>query len=336
LLNLSQTYVEPNTAAQKPSRSLPRWLKIGFTVGLLALLAWQVRWADLAEALRNAHFEGFLAAAFLWIPNQWLQYMRWSLIARRSSRDVPRTDIRASYWLGHTLGFVTPGRIGAYGRGLFLKTVPVREATALTVLERLYSALSVNGIGLIALGLLPLLGWHASWADWGATISGALIMAGSSLLGLGMMPGLLTRRLLPWLRRQNRGVRLAESLESIANVSAPSSLLYLLLAITSLAVSLVQFILLLNALGVTVPLLAGMLAVQLNFFLKGNLPLTLGSLGVGEWTALICLRGLGVPDAQAVAASLILFAVNVAVPALIGMRYYQRVLTVHHDWGKRG
>jgi uncharacterized protein (TIRG00374 family) len=315
--------------------SLPKWSKIALTIAVLLLLSWQVRWSEIFKVLTGASGLGILAAVALWYPNQALQYYRWKFIAKRASIVPDTQDVYAAYWLGHTLGFITPGRIGSYGRGLFLKNVSVGEATALTVLERSYSAITVNGFGLIALAVLPSLGWNAAWADWGQGVSVVIFGIGLIVLLTGVFPGTIAALIARIVGERSWGKGIAKSLDGIKRIPVGSSLLYLGLATASLVVSLVQFILVLGALGASVPILAGMLAVHLNFFLKGNIPLTLGNLGVGEWTALLCLRGLGVPDAQAVAASLILFGLNVAIPALIGMKYFRRVFTIHHHWKRR-
>lgn len=328
-----------NTTTQpldkKSSWTVPRWLKIAATLGVLLLLSWQIRWSDVLEVLSTANAIGVFAAVILWIPNQWLQYARWKFIAQRASTLPILSDVRESYWLGHTLGFVTPGRIGSYGRGLFLRNIPLGEATALTVLERSYSAITVNGLGLISLSILPSLGWHAAWAEWGRGVSIILFMVGSLVLLAGVFPGQIASMISRIVGQRSWGRCIAKSLDALCNIPLRSSLLYLSLAGTSLLVSLVQFLLILNALGITIPIIAGLLAIHLNFFLKGNIPLTLGNLGVGEWTALLCLRGLGVPDAMAVTASLMLFSLNVAVPALIGVKFIKRIFTIHNGWSSR-
>lgn len=333
----SQTTVNSSSVAlgQNKPWAMPRWAKIALTIGVLLLLSWQVRWSEVLAVVTGASAIGLFAAVLLWFPNQGLQYLRWSFIARRASVRPEGRDVHASYWLGHTLGFITPGRVGAYGRGLFLHNVPVGEATALTVLERSYSAITVNGFGMIALAILPQLGWQVEWASWGTGVSVALLGLGSMLLLTGVFPSQIARLLSSFTASKSWGRGISKSLNAISGIPYGSSLLNLSLASGSLVVSLVQFVLVLGALGIDVPLLAGLLAVHLNFFLKGNIPLTLGNLGVGEWTALLCLRGLGVPDTQAVAASLILFSLNVAIPALIGARYIRRLFTIHHDWKQR-
>lgn len=333
----SQTLTDSTTIALENRRTInvSRWVKIGVTIGVLLLLGWQVRWKDLFGVVLDIKGLGAITAVALWIPNQWLQYMRWNLIARSASHIPTTTDIREGYWLGHTLGFITPGRIGVYGRGLFLKTVPIGEATALTVLERSYSAITVNGFGLIALALLPGLGWHAAWANWSTNVSAIMLVIGIVVLSAGVFPGQIARAIATFTANRSYAKGISNALGTVSKVPIGSSILYLCLATASLLVSLTQFLLLLSALGITIPIVAGLLAIHLNFFLKGNIPLTIGNLGVGEWTALLCLRGLGVPDTQAVAASLLLYSMNVAVPALIGVRFIRRVFNIHHEWSSR-
>ncbi|MCB9357208.1 MAG: flippase-like domain-containing protein [Calditrichaeota bacterium] len=316
-------------------RHVAFFLKVSLSLALLYLLYRRLDWKGISNGLSFVGGRELLAVILLWIPNQYLQYLRWKLLAKRAGENVLESDIRASYWLGHTLGFITPGRVGAYGRGLFLTNVPLGKASVLTVAERLYSAITVNGFGLIALGILPYLGWKTEWLFWSGGVSILLSLLGTLLLCVGLVPGRIAKLIRGVLQIRVRAAGLVTSLEAAQGIQTRSAALYLFLAIASLLVSLLQFILMLGALGVEVPLLAGLLAVHLNFFLKGNIPLTLGSLGVGEWTAMLCLRGLGVPDSQAIAASLLLFALNVALPAAIGLIHVKRIFALPRQWRSR-
>jgi uncharacterized membrane protein YbhN (UPF0104 family) len=77
--------------------------------------------------------------------------------------------------------------------------------------------------------------------------------------------------------------------------------------------------------GTPLPWFAGTLAALLTLFLKGMLPITMGSLGIGEWSAMICFQGLGVPGPDAVATSLIVFSMNVLIPSLIGAPFLSQL-----------
>ncbi len=329
---VTEIAVAANPTITEQRSLLPRIIKLVVTLVVLGLLVYQVNWQGVLVSLSQIAGWGIVIALLLWAPNQFLQYLRWRLIAQRAGESVSIEDIRASYWLGHTLGFITPGRIGAYGRALFLTQVPLGKAAVLTVVERTYSALTVNGFGLIALGVLPYLGWNVSWVFWSGRVSMLFVLSGFLLICAGIVPGKIVTLLRWTLSRRAWATRMVSSLDAAAQIGTGSALLYLALATLSLIISLFQFVLILDAIGVDIPLLAGMLAVQLNFFLKGNIPLTLGNIGVGEWTALLCLRGLGVADSHAVAASLMLFTLNVALPAGIGLLFIKRLFALPKNW----
>jgi uncharacterized membrane protein YbhN (UPF0104 family) len=325
-------------AAEAPSlprgRLVSTFLKIALTVALLVALSMQIEWRRVGEEILRLRGVEAWFALLLWVPTQGLQYLRWKMFASRAGNVADKSDYAASYWLGHTLGLITPGRIGAFGRALFLRGVPLSRAAGVTILERTYAAISVNGMGLIALGVLPSFGWAADWAIWDAGVNVLLIAVGSLFLVAGLVPawiaGLMQRLMLQFGSLQ----RMARVFEAMREVNLLAGSVYLLISAATLVVPLLQFVLILRGFGIDVAWFAGMLAVSLNFFLKGNIPLTMGNLGIGEWTALLCLRGLGVPEASAVAASLLLFLINVAAPAAIGMLYLNRLSS--DLWQRKG
>jgi uncharacterized membrane protein YbhN (UPF0104 family) len=321
-----QTDVIPITPLQQDAAptGTNHWklaLRIGLTAALFILLFWQVKWAQVWVAIQSLDMRPFAWVCLLWFPTTYLQYLRWAVLAREAGEDVSRGDIRRSYWVGFTLGLVTPGRVGQFGRALALHNCSLSRAMGLSAIERGYSAITINGFGLLALVLLPWLGWVPPYMLPNAWMKGVLIVAGSFLLILGIFPRSMFRPL-NWVASK---LPFREKLERAIEVLKPAGpargTLYLLLAAASLASSLLQFVLLVRAMHAPVPVFAGMLAALLTFFLKGALPISVGSLGVGEWTAVYCFRGLGVEPSVSVAASLVLFTLNVFVPSLIGLPF---------------
>jgi uncharacterized membrane protein YbhN (UPF0104 family) len=133
---------EANGSVEEPRKHLvlreigKHTLRVGLTLGLLALLFSQVRWQKVWDAICGADLTLLAWTCVLWIPTQYLQFIKWDLLARDAGDDVSRRDIHRGYWVGFTLGLVTPGRIGQYGRGLALHNCSLSRATGLTVLER--------------------------------------------------------------------------------------------------------------------------------------------------------------------------------------------------------
>lgn len=296
-------------------------LRIGLTAGLFVLLFWQVSWHQVWDAVQTLDLHLLFWVCLLWIPTQYLQYIRWAILAREAGKGVSRADIHKSYWVGFTLGLVTPGRVGQFGRALALHNCSLSRAIGVSAIERGYSAITINGFGLLAIVMLPWLGWAPPYVMPNAWMRAIVVVAGLLLLVLGVFPRSMFRPL-NWLASK---LPFREKMERAIDVLKPAGpargILYLALAAAALASALLQFVLLLRAMGAPVPVFAGMLAALLTFFLKGALPISVGSLGVGEWVAVYCFRGLGVEPSVSVAASLVLFTINVFVPSLIGLPF---------------
>lgn len=296
-------------------------LRVVVTLAVLILLFWQVSWQSVWVAFQNLKIESLLIVCLLWIPTQGFQYLRWAYLAKQAGPDVSSADIYRGYWVGYTLGLMTPGRIGTYGRALALKNCSLARAAGLTIVERNYSAFVLNGLGLITIVWLPYAGWTSFLPQPGYFLSSALVLGGVLLISLGIFPSLLAKVLrkivhkLPWSDKLDR------ALEAIQEITARQGIFLTLVALGGLCSSLLQFVLIVRGMGADIPFFTGMLAVLLNFFLKGNLPISIGNIGVGEWTAMICLAGLGVEPSVAVAASLLLFFINVFIPSIIGLPY---------------
>jgi uncharacterized membrane protein YbhN (UPF0104 family) len=303
-------------------------LRIGLAALLLILLFYQVKWQDVWTAVRTVDATLFFAACLMWVPNQYLQFVKWDILARMAGDGVSRADIHRGYWVGHTLGVITPGRVGQFGRGMALHNCSLSRALGLTAVERGYTAIAVNGLALLAVLLLPILGWipPVPIPTTASVVCGA---AGVSLLLLGIFP----RFMLPPLRWIVRRLPMREKLEQAVEVLAPTDpgrgVLYLILALAATATALFQFVLLIRAMGVEIPIVAGMFVAVLTFFLKGSIPISIASLGIGEWTAVLCYKGLGVQPSVAVAASLLLFTMNVFVPGLIGLPFIGKLRVPH-------
>jgi uncharacterized membrane protein YbhN (UPF0104 family) len=310
------------TSGNAPHRNpLKLIIRLVLTAAVLASLFWQVKWQQVWNLVATLPAETLVSVLLLCVPVHVLQYLRWSHIADRSGAAMRPGDLRRGYWVGFTLGLVTPGRLGQYGRALALHGCSIAEAFGISVLDRAYAGFTVNGIGLIALASLPLLGWQVKLPGMTGAIAVVCAAVGCIIVLLGFRPAVLVvpfralARLLPWREQINKGIAV------FGSVSWRSGPWLMMLAIGALAAALLQFVLLLHGMGAMLPWLGGMLAVLLTFFLKGLLPFTIGSLGIAEWSAVVILQGFGVEPAQAVGASLLLFTLNVLLPSLVGIPY---------------
>jgi uncharacterized protein (TIRG00374 family) len=319
--NATQTDGREKPASFLTSGRIKAAAKLLITGLLFVLLFSQIHWSAIWTALQTIDGTLLFWTCVMWIPTQYLQFLRWDLLAREAGAEVSRRDIHRGYWVGFTLGLITPGRVGEVGRALALHNCPLPRAIGLSAMERAYSAIAMNSFGLLSLVILPRLGWVPPFHFSSVLAETICLVAGLSLLLLGIFPRTLTRPL-RWLADKiPLREKIHKAIDPLQLAHPGRSLLYLGLAIISMFTALFQFVLLLRAMGADVPALAGMLAAQLTFFIKGALPFTIGSLGIGEWTAVYCFAGLGITPSVAVAASLLLFFINVFIPSLIGLPF---------------
>jgi uncharacterized protein (TIRG00374 family) len=312
----------PESAASVSSRSrvVGMLIRVLLTAGLLLLLFWQVSWRKVWEVVQSLDGTLLTITCVMWIPTQVLQFVKWDILAREAGDNIRRADIHRGYWVGFTLGLVTPGRVGQFGRALALHNCPLPRAFGLSAVERGYTALALNALGFLALVALPLLGWQSPVAI-PPLIQMVLVLAGLFLLVLGIFPRLMHRPLRWIAGKLPFRDKLEQAVDVLESAGPRRGVLLLILSMAALFSSLFQFVLIIHAAGFDIPLLSGMLAGLLTFFLKGALPISIGSLGVGEWFAMICYRGLGVAPSAAVASSLLLFVINVFVPSVIGLPF---------------
>ncbi len=122
-----------------------RWVKLGLSVALLALLSYETDLGDLRRALAAAS-PGWLLLAFGgYLLSQVLSALRWSLLARPVGFTEPFRAFFLYYFSGMYLNLFAPSTVaGDIGRALYLARGQ-RRALALT------TVLADRGIGLVAL-----------------------------------------------------------------------------------------------------------------------------------------------------------------------------------------
>ncbi len=291
-------------------------LQLAVSLGALWLISRSVSLQDLTRLWSLAD-GGLLFAAVALLPlNLGLQLMKWRTLLLGLEVLPPGKQILRSWFLGLLLGLLTPGRLGEHGRILFLRDIPRSRLLTLSLLERAASSVVTVFLGLACLLALP----H-SWFP-GLPRQAILVYAGVSfllhLLALAvllrpvLLGGLLDR--LPRLREHRR---LQEARAALAGI-APSHRLALLgwslafwLCFTG------QFVLLIRSLGFEHSL--SWAAAGGTFLLNALFPISFGNLGLRELFSAALFQSIGAEAALAVGASLLLFSINMLLPALISL-----------------
>ena len=275
-----------------------RWLiEIARCICMLTLVKFAVAAASLCYVVWYLEPASLWKAAGLVNGGQWLvcgimsllgiavQWLKWQRLARIKLPELSWTDGLYSLLGGSALGFMTPGRLGEVGRGIFLG----RERASLLVLAAVDKLSSVV--------VTTVLGGIAAWILWPS----CRIWLAVSLFPVGIVLRWAWRR---WntrvegvLHRGDWGVVLCWSL--LFNLLFMSQFYWLVRGNQGFNVVL-------------------MLAIPAVFALKALLPVGFLDIGVREAAAVFVFTALHLEAQAAFVASVILFLTNVCLPAVLG------------------
>ena len=299
----------------RPSPALLFALKAVLAAVTLALV---MRVADPAAALDALrHAEGWpLALALLLMPvNMGLETYRWWRLVRRLNPEVTYGAALGAVLGGYPLGLLTPGRVGEFvGRAALLEGVPSGQAAALTLGEKMATLAAVLLGGLAA--LMHFLATQAPPSPlWAPLAVFTTLWAGALLLAI-LYPSCaraVLGALLPF-------ARVRRALAAFDAVPQREAATLLGLSVVRYGVFAGQFALLASAFAPEASGVALAAGVALVLFAKSAVhSVTLGDLGIREGAAVYFLGAYGVGAGAAVDASLAVFAINLLLPALVGV-----------------
>ena len=294
------------------------WRLLG-SLTLLAVLAWRMDWGQLARAFANVRAGPWLLALALYLPIQAVSSLRWQLLARPLGFGGPWGRYLALYFIGMFFNLVLPTSVGGdMVRAWYLARQDGDDPVTGRRLGAFLSVFADRASGLAVLVAVACAAALCCPVPLPAWVTGSVAAVGAAaLLGLAALP------VLPWLQAvlpaHGRLRRLADG-----------AALYLrhrrlLFGATALSVvvqvaNVVLVWLVGEALGLPVPPLYYGVFVPLVSLLT-LLPVSVNGMGLREAGTVLLLAPLGVGRAEAVALSLLTFAVLTAA-SLTGLGFY--------------
>ena len=132
------------TTVRKALTSISKhWLlyviKIGVAVLVMTVLITVIKPVVIYQAVIQANQLFVLLACLLVFPNLYVQFKKWRYLVCLVKPDVTHSDVWRSLLIGFTFGFITPGRIGEYGRAFFIKDSSWERILGVTILDKLFS-----------------------------------------------------------------------------------------------------------------------------------------------------------------------------------------------------
>lgn len=302
-----------NTSMRSPLATLARAL---VTLLLILYVVSRVDPAQALNDLRRMAWWGPAGAGLLMILNIGLQWLRWHLLVRAGDLGLSPAGSFRVLLAGYPLGLITPGRIGELGRGAVVSGEHDSVAVAgLTMLEHAFGL--VGAVGVAFLGMI-ISGYGTTW-KWAILLIlyGALIytalhpyrLVGWARALAPILPASIKNRVSELAGRFAQGWRLAGRRVALAAIAI--SILQFITVVT-------QFTICYSAVAYIPALvkIAGAWSVVLGA--KYFLPITIGDVGVREGLAVAVFADLAMPTPAALVAALMIYLLNVIVPASVG------------------
>lgn len=280
-----------------------RWLIASITLAALGYLAFSLwgGWREVLTAFAAVGTMGVLVALGLSLMNYGLRFLRWQGYLAALGHPMPIMSSSLIYLAGFALT-TTPGKAGEMLRGVFLKQhgMPYTHSTAAFLSERLSDLAAIVLLALLGATLYPQ--------------GGVLLWMGAAVVLLGLL--LLTRahHLMPWAERlSTREGRLAQAAFHLIHLLSkarachrPSLLLWATaLSLIAWAAEAYAFYLILSWIGLEVSISFAFSVYALSM-LAGALSFLPGGLGGAEAIMVGLLLWAGMPEAEAIAATLII------------------------------
>lgn len=280
-------------------------LKILLSLALLLLLFSKVDATAVFQAFAILNWLDAILALALVPASFALETLKWRALIRRQDSSVSFWDALQSALIGTAGAIATPFHVGKYAAQMwFHADVPRGRLLALVFVNGQILGVFTLLFGLLSLAIFfRLIGSESlSWLFFA-------LSAGATFLLLALVWVPKSRLPLPeWLK-----FLLEYSREEWAKATLYGGLRHL--------VSTVQFCLLINAcLGErAMPFGLAFVAVSSIWLAKAIAPFFIGDLGLREATTAYFLSALGYPAEAGVAAALLIFTMNLLLPALIGL-----------------
>ena len=288
-------------------------LRIVATLLLFYALTLFVSLNEVADAFLSARFEYIAVALLLGALNLGLQLMKWRYFTRLANPAGSHLETIASLLFGITVGVITPGQLGELGgRALRHHSVSAAKIIGLTLIDK-FQMLLIMGIGGVVsyVVFFSLSAWYKVMIVGVVWILFTYLFFRPSIIG-GML------RLAPSKIRQHPWT---EDIRLSLSLLKPKDLLFAFcVTLSYYGVVYVQMYLLLNAFS-SVNWWETFLGFAAMMFLKSVIPISFGDLGLREASSVYFYSQVGIPEAAALNASLLLFFINIAIPALLGLLF---------------
>ncbi|MCB0400510.1 MAG: flippase-like domain-containing protein [Flavobacteriales bacterium] len=295
-------------------------IKVVIGVGALIFIYFKIKDDFLLEIKavnpERVNYIGLLFVFILMFLNWGIEAYKWKYVVRKSE-SISLFKAMQYTFMGITAGILTPNRIAEIPvRALLLNKSKFKELTTKTLLASYSQMLATLFFGVISLyGLghfIPM------------QINSTFMLIALSLLLIILFYGYFNPKLL--ISLFNRIPVVKSVGETLSDVNRKELLYMFTLSVIRYGVFSLQYFIILSAFGIHLNGLNSLLLIPLSFLLSSIIPtILLSELGVRGSVAILVFGLVSQEVSHIVFASISLWFINVAVPALFGLTHIRQL-----------
>lgn len=287
------------------------------------------------EGLKDNGFLINLVIVILLMPVNWgVEAFKWKKLIGFSER-ITLWQSLMSVFTGISMSLFTPNRVGEFlGRSLTLNHTHVLKGALLTIVGSISQLLTTIIMGTVALSFfIPeyynITGVYAEFLYILVSVT-AIITAGLMVmmyLRISFFSRITTAVIKPGWQKIRAYLRVVRRLKRKFLIEI------LLLSILRYFIFSTQFYLLLLTFGLKIPLFEGYILIAMTYFVMTAIPtIALADLGIRGSVSIYFLslyfNGTGGTDISILAASTTVWMVNLALPAILGLLFINRIKVI--------
>lgn len=256
---------------------------------------------ELFQALTSVNIKFLILAVLFGFLFTFFKILKWHLLLKDLIIENSFLKSIDSYFIGMSIGLITPGRLGEIARIGNINKEKRIEGLSLVILDKIFDLLVVLILALW--GFFFFFGIHIS------IILGILIILSVIFI--------FNPRILKKFSQIYPFKKFPRPIEGILNLKRRTLLLNFLLSFLSYFLVLIEVYLLANSFekfSVFPTFICYPIVMLVNL-----VPITIGGLGVREGTAIFLLGKFSLSPAAAFNSAFLLFLINTALPAIIGL-----------------
>ena len=314
------------------SRRVILWMiKIIMALLIMAVLVKKIHWWEILDAFKNPEYPAYIIiAGILLIPNVFTQWYRWHFLLRLIQKDIRPVESIQSFLGGVAVGFVTPGRLGEFGRPLFLTSTDRMQSVGMVLIDKIYAFLTIFIGG--SWGLIALLTFYFQYNSF---LMLPMILIGLIITVLGTMLMINPAPLRSLFYHLSVTLPARDKLKQIIacmdQLKKPQAIRFTVQSWIFYGIYILQFCILAFAFQ-QISLTTALTATTSTMFAKTLVPVSFADLGIREGASIFFFTRFQVDKITAFNSALLLFMINIVIPTIAGLFFLPKMsLTLNHE-----